>query len=246
MNRNTHRSRGAAWCRPTSSSRRRPITGSRPTFCRAASGPRSAFPCRPISRASTSGRVIYGGTTQAATASLDQNYSLDVGDPEPPRREGRPRRRPSGSPAPAQLTPIVSAPLPPAPSRQSGRRRRAVGRRPDFGVVEQVSRSRHGDLRRRRACRRRRAPGPTGREVPMGTFRVVCTNPPDAGMRRDAAHVQRSRHLLAAGRRRRTQRLECAGEGRRRRRERHRRRRSTDCHYAVGKSRYSDGRMRHD
>ncbi len=36
--------------------------------------------------------LTYAGVTQTATASIDQNYSLDVGDPEPPTVKAPARR----------------------------------------------------------------------------------------------------------------------------------------------------------
>ena len=121
----------------------------------------------------------YAGATQVATGSLDQNYSLDVGDPEPPTvKAGRDLsvRMADG----ASLAPIVgAAPAPPAaPANSEVVARRSAGGRISvwwskfrgpgdvtFGQGERTTST---------------APGPTGREVPMGTFRLVCTNPPEA------------------------------------------------------------------
>ena len=122
--------------------------------------------------------LIYGGQTQTATASLDQNYSLDVGDPPAPGISGgRDVTVPlSGA---AQLSPKVVAPVPePAPANAAVVARRSTGARINVwwskyrgpGIVT------FGDGTRTQET----APGPTGREVPLGTFRLVCQNPPAA------------------------------------------------------------------
>jgi hypothetical protein len=123
--------------------------------------------------------VTYAGVTQAATASLDQNYSLDVGDPEPPGVKGGPEQTVRVS-EPAPLAPVVTPPLPPTPSSNPDVVvRRSAGARISVwwskyrgpGTVS------FGDGGHAEAA----APGPTGREVPMGSFRLVCANPPQAG-----------------------------------------------------------------
>jgi hypothetical protein len=122
--------------------------------------------------------LSYGGQTQVATASLDQNYSLDVGDPEPPGiKPGPDRTIPlSGT---ASLAPVVSAPPPPAPSsnpdvvvRQSRGARITVWyskfRGP--GIVTFSGGEAPAAAN----------PGPTGRDFPAGVYRVACPNPPAA------------------------------------------------------------------
>jgi hypothetical protein len=123
--------------------------------------------------------VTYAGSTQTATASLDQNYSLDVGDPEPPRVTAGAGQTINLSDA-APLAPVVSQPLPPAPSSNPD----VVVRRP-AGARISVWWSKFrgpgtvtfGDGEHAETAN----PGPTGREGPMGTFRLVCSNPPEAG-----------------------------------------------------------------
>ena len=124
--------------------------------------------------------ITYAGATQLATGSLDQNYSLDVGDPEPPTVKGG-HDLSVRLAAVASLAPVVGAPpLPPAPAANSEVVARRASGRPlavwwskfrgpgdvTFGQGERLAAT---------------APGPTGREVPMGTFRLACTNPPEAG-----------------------------------------------------------------
>ena len=123
--------------------------------------------------------LTYAGTTQLATGSLDQNYSLDVGDPEPPTVKGGRDLSVRLADA-ASLTPVVGAPLvPPAPPANSEVvARRAAGTRISvwwskfrgpgdvtFGPGDHPSAN---------------GPGPTGRENPMGAFRLTCVSPPDA------------------------------------------------------------------
>jgi hypothetical protein len=121
--------------------------------------------------------LTYGGMTQVATASIDQNYSLDVGDPEPPGvKSGRDlTMQVSGV---AQLAPIVTAPLPDAaPANADVVPRRSRGGR----VTVWWSKFRgpgtvtFGDGLRPDTS----GSGPTGREVAMGTFRLTCANPPE-------------------------------------------------------------------
>jgi hypothetical protein len=119
--------------------------------------------------------LAYGGMTQVATASIDQNYSLDVGDPEPPRVKAGPDLTVPMSGV-AHLAPVVSAPLPaPAPASPDIVPRRSAGARitvwwSKFRGPGAVT---FGDGTKAEAT----APGPTGREVPLGTFRVVCSTP---------------------------------------------------------------------
>jgi hypothetical protein len=120
--------------------------------------------------------VSYAGTTQTATGSLDQNYSLDVGDPEPPAVTGGPDRTIRvGESVP--LSPVVTGPPPP--------KERAA----DSGVVARQSRGNRvtvwwskfrgpgsvtfGDG----AATSASEGGPTGREFAMGSFRLTCTVP---------------------------------------------------------------------
>ena len=119
--------------------------------------------------------LTYGGATQTATASIDQNYSLDVGDPEPPRVKGGPDLTVPLSGA-VHLTPSVLPPLPPpAPTSSDVVPRRSAGARVTvwwskfrgpgtvkFGEGEKVEPA---------------SPGPGGRDFPLGSFRVTCTAP---------------------------------------------------------------------
>jgi hypothetical protein len=119
--------------------------------------------------------LTYGGATQTATASIDQNYSLDVGDPEPPRVKGGPDLAVPLSGL-ARLTPSVSPPAPPpAPASADVVPRRASGTRVTvwwskfrgpgtvkFGEGEKVEPA---------------PPGPAGRDFPLGSFRVTCAAP---------------------------------------------------------------------
>ena len=71
--------------------------------------------------------LTYGGVTQTATASLDQNYSLDVGDPEPPTVKA-PADVSARVNQPVTLTPIVApAPRPPVPPNADIVARRSAG-----------------------------------------------------------------------------------------------------------------------
>ena len=80
--------------------------------------------------------LTYAGVTQTATASIDQNYSLDVGDPEPPTvkvsaRRHRARQRPGEAHAV-----VGAAPRPPVPQQRRRRARdaRAARRLPCGGA----------------------------------------------------------------------------------------------------------------
>jgi hypothetical protein len=122
--------------------------------------------------------VTYAGTTQVAIASLDQNYSLDVGDPEPPGVKAGADQTIRLSEA-ATLSPIVSAPLPPpASTNPDVVARRSAGARitvwwSKFRGPGMVT---FGDGEAAAASN----PGPTGRENPMGSFRLTCTAPLEA------------------------------------------------------------------
>jgi hypothetical protein len=123
--------------------------------------------------------VTYAGNTQVATASIDQNYSLDVGDPEPPRVKGGPDQTIRLSES-AQLSPVVSPPLPPpASTNPDVVARRSAGARISvwWSKYRGPGTVTFGDGGHAEAA----SPGPTGRENPAGTFRLACTNPPAAG-----------------------------------------------------------------
>ena len=122
--------------------------------------------------------VTYAGTTQTATGSLDQNYSLDVGDPEPPVVAGGLDRtiRLADS---VQLSPVVTpAPAPketgdsPVVARQSRGGRITVW----WSKFRGPGRVSFGDGTAPQAAEG----GPTGREFAMGTFRLTCTVPLDS------------------------------------------------------------------
>jgi hypothetical protein len=122
--------------------------------------------------------LTYGGLTQTATASLDQNYSLDVGDPEPPTVKAPADVRARVN-QPVALTPMVGpAPRPPVPANADIVARRSAGapisvwwskfRGPGtitFGEGPKAGPS---------------GPTPRNREQPLGSFRVTCANPPAA------------------------------------------------------------------
>ena len=122
--------------------------------------------------------LTYAGMTQTATASLDQNYSLDVGDPEPPTVKA-PADISARVNQPVKLTPIVgAAPRPPVPQNADIVARRSAGapisvwwskfRGPGtitFGEGPKTTAS---------------GPTPRNREQPLGSFRITCSNPPAA------------------------------------------------------------------
>ena len=123
--------------------------------------------------------ITYAGATQLATGSLDQNYSLDVGDPEPPTVKGG-RDLSVRMDLAASLTPSVGAPpAPPEPPANSQVVARRSSGRP---IAVWWSKFRGpGDVTFGQGERPAvAAPGPTGREVPMGTFRLTCAVPPEA------------------------------------------------------------------
>lgn len=122
--------------------------------------------------------LSYGGQTQVATGSLDQNYSLDVGDPEPPGiKPGPDRTIPlSGT---ASLAPIVSAPLPPpASSNPDVVVRQSRGAR--INVWYSKFRGPGAVTFSGGEAPAAANPGPTGRDFPAGVYRVSCQNPPTA------------------------------------------------------------------
>ena len=120
--------------------------------------------------------LTYAGTTQTATASIDQNYSLDVGDPDPPTVVVGGGDRTVHVGESLQLSPVVTAPAPPktpADSQVVARQSRAARitvwwskfRGPGsviFGEGDAAAASEGG---------------PTGREFAMGTFRLTCAMP---------------------------------------------------------------------
>lgn len=121
--------------------------------------------------------LTYAGLTQTATASIDQNYSLDVGDPEPPTIKAADATGKVNQPV--TLTPAVGpAPRPPVdPNADIVARRAGIApinvwwskfRGP--GTIT------FGDTPKAGPA----GPTPRNREQPLGTFRVTCTNPPTA------------------------------------------------------------------
>jgi hypothetical protein len=122
--------------------------------------------------------LTYAGVTQVATASLDQNYSLDVGDPEPPTDKvaGDVTARVG---QPVKLTPVVgAAPRPPVPQNADIVARRSAG----APIAVWWSKFRgpgsitFGDGPKAGPT----GPTPRNREQPLGSFRVTCPNPPAA------------------------------------------------------------------
>ena len=117
----------------------------------------------------------FAGTVQTANASLDQNYSLDVGDPDPPGVKGGASVTIHIADA-AQLSAEVTAPpAPKAPENPNVVARQARGtpvtvwwskfRGPGsvtFGDGQAAATSEGG---------------PTGRTFPMGSHRVSCALP---------------------------------------------------------------------
>jgi hypothetical protein len=124
--------------------------------------------------------VTYAGTTQTATGSLDQNYSLDVGDPDPPVVKGGPDRTIRLGES-VQLSPTVT---PPPPPKQPA---------PDSAVVARQSRGNRINVWWSKfrgpgtvtfgegAAPASSEGGPTGREFAMGTYRLTCTVPLNTG-----------------------------------------------------------------
>jgi hypothetical protein len=123
--------------------------------------------------------LTYAGNTQVATGSIDQNYSLDVGDPEPPRVKGGADLTVPLSGV-AHLSPTVLPPAPPpAPSTPAPNSAEIVARRSGGArVTVWWSKFRgpgtvtFGGERPADA-----PPGPTGRDFPLGSFRLNCTAP---------------------------------------------------------------------
>jgi hypothetical protein len=122
--------------------------------------------------------LTYGGQTQVATGSLDQNYSLDVGDPEPPGVKPGPDRTIPLSGV-AALAPVVSAPAPaPPPSNPDVVVRQSRGGR--INVWYSKFRGPGTVTFSGGEAPAAASPGPTGRDFPAGVYRVACQNPPAA------------------------------------------------------------------
>lgn len=123
--------------------------------------------------------VTFAGTTQTATASLDQNYSLDVGDPEPPSVAGVPDTtiRLADS---VPLGPVVTAPPAPqvpADSQIVARQSRASRITVWWSKFRGPGTVTFGDG----VAAPGSEGGPTGREFPMGTYRITCAVPLPSG-----------------------------------------------------------------
>ena len=121
--------------------------------------------------------LTYAGVTQTATASIDQNYSLDVGDPEPPTVKVTDATARVNQPV--KLTPVVgAAPRPPVPANADVVARRSAG----APIAVWWSKFRgpgtitFGDGPKAAAA----GTTPRNREQPLGSFRVTCANPPAA------------------------------------------------------------------
>lgn len=122
--------------------------------------------------------LTYAGVTQTATASIDQNYSLDVGDPEPPtvKVSGDVTARVNAA---VKLTAVVgAAPRPPVPQNADIVARRSGG----APIAVWWSKFRGPGTITFGDSPKAGSTGPTARnrEQPLGSFRVTCTNPPAA------------------------------------------------------------------
>jgi hypothetical protein len=120
--------------------------------------------------------LTYAGVTQTATASIDQNYSLDVGDPEPPTVKVTDATARVNQPV--KLTPVVgAAPRPPVPANADVVAKRSGG----APIAVWWSKFRGpGTITFGDSTKAAAAPTQRNREQPLGTFRVTCTNPPTA------------------------------------------------------------------
>jgi hypothetical protein len=123
--------------------------------------------------------LTYGGVTQLANASIDQNYSLDEGlEPPPTVKAGTPATVTLSQTA--TLTPSIGpAPKRPASELEGGARSRQAPARltiwwSKFRGPGTVT---FGDGRAREQEQAQPARG--RREVPLGTFSVTCGNPPE-------------------------------------------------------------------
>ena len=122
--------------------------------------------------------LTYAGLTQTATASIDQNYSLDVGDPEPPTIKP-PADATARVNQPVKLTPVVgAAPRPPVDPNADIVARRA-GNAP---ITVWWSKFRGPGTITFGEGPKAGSANPTARnrEQPLGSFRVTCANPPNA------------------------------------------------------------------
>ena len=121
--------------------------------------------------------LTYAGLTQTATASIDQNYSLDVGDPEPPTIKATDATARVNQPV--KLAPVVgAAPKPPVDPNADIVARRA-GNAPInvwWSKFRGPGTITFGDTPKAGPA----GPTPRNREQPLGTFRVTCANPPAA------------------------------------------------------------------
>lgn len=122
--------------------------------------------------------LTYAGLTQTATASIDQNYSLDVGDPEPPTIKA-PADAAAKVDQPVKLTPAVKAAPRPAVDPKADIVAKRAGNAP---ITVWWSKYRgpgtitFGDGPKTGSAN----PNARNREQPLGSFRVVCPNPPAA------------------------------------------------------------------
>jgi hypothetical protein len=126
----------------------------------------------------------YAGVTQLATASIDQNYSLDEGLEPPPTVKAGATVTAKVSQAVKLAPNIGPAPKRPASEIESGARNRPAPQRltiwwSKFRGPGTVT---FGDGHDRDGHDREEAPQPARgrREAPLGTFSVTCANPPDA------------------------------------------------------------------
>jgi len=122
--------------------------------------------------------LTYAGLTQTATASIDQNYSLDVGDPEPPTIKP-PADATAKVNQPVKLTPMVGAAPRPVVDPNADIVARRAGNAPInvwWSKFRGPGTITFGDGPRPGAAN----PTARNREQPLGSFRVTCTNPPAA------------------------------------------------------------------
>lgn len=121
--------------------------------------------------------LTFAGTTQTANATLDQNYSLDVGEPDPPGLMIAPTLTVRVGEK-TSLAPRVTAP--PAP-KESAKDNAAIVARQSRGTPITIwwskfrgpGRVTFGDGTNAALTEG----GPTGRTFPMGTHRVRCELP---------------------------------------------------------------------
>ena len=122
--------------------------------------------------------LTYAGLTQTATASIDQNYSLDVGDPEPPTIKA-PADATARVNQPLKLTPIVGPPPRPAVEPNADIVARRAGNAPIsvwWSKFRGPGTITFGDGPKAGPA----SPTARTREQPLGSFRVACSNPPAA------------------------------------------------------------------